>query len=103
MTDPIILTMSGISNTVGTVAAYNDGTINVPTININNRQAVLTACREILAAVGKAGRPYKLQVVKNGAVIVRIRSVWWGSRLTTDGDAADWVLIDYPNLVGVLS
>lgn len=77
----------GGSFTNGKVLAFNDGIINVPLIQITKATyPIVQACIQILKAVGKPGRTYKLDIVRNGVILFTVRSVYWGTQMATDTD-----------------
>ena len=79
----------------GTVQAYNDGVINVTQVTVNSAQfPIVQACIAVLnqSGVGAAGRPYKMDVIKNGVKLFTVRSLYWGSQ---------WNLTDVPNYIAI--
>lgn len=77
----------GASFTNGQVLAFNDGIIDVPNIVITKAQLpIVQACVTILKDVGIPGRPYKLDIVRNGVTLFTVRSVYWGTQMATNTD-----------------
>lgn len=86
------------SNNQGTVEAFNDGVINITQQLIKSSLSqfpVVQACIAILnqSGGGKAARPYKLDVVKNGVTLFTVRSIYWGSQYNL-GDLPNYILVD---------
>lgn len=78
---------SGASYTNGSVTAFNDGVIDVPLITITKANfPIVQACINILKDVGAVGRPYKLDVIRDGVKLFTVRSVYWGTQMATDTD-----------------
>lgn len=91
VTPPVVgnlqFVFDGGSFTNGKVLAFNDGIINVPLIQITKATyPIVQACIQILKAVGKPGRTYKLDIVRNGVILFTVRSVYWGTQMATDTD-----------------
>lgn len=79
----------GDSQTNGSVTAYNDGVINVPLITLSKvKFPIVQACKDILADVGSAGKPYKMDIIRNGVTLFTLRSIIWGTIMSTDNDPA---------------
>lgn len=88
---------NGDSDTFGQVSAFNDGTISVTqftTFADVKYTALQKACIEILKQTGKVGRPYKLDVIKNGQLEFTIRSIQWGTLNTYAENEPNYQTVD---------
>lgn len=87
---------SGDSDTFGSVTSYNDGIINVNTFSTRadvKTPALVKACIGILKQSPTA-KNRKLDVMKNGQLEFTLRSVIWGTRMTTAENEPDYQAID---------
>ena len=108
MPSPIIFTFTSKSNTVGVISALNDGTINLPQINIDdntfNISLLVVICRMILKSAGNstAVKKYKLQIKRGSKVLMYVPSVYYGSKLTQDEYLSDYEILKGRTLYGTM-